>query len=423
MEALASLSVPASRDDPAAPHGGRTLRDLSARLDRIAPSATSGMRTIANELKARGVPVANFAAGELDFTPPDIVKRKGVAAIEANHSTYTATLGLPALREELARWMSKRTDCRYEAGEIALTAGAKQALFNAASVLIDPYDEAIIPAPYWVTFPTQIALQGGTPVFIDTKPRGYRLLARDVERAVSPRTRMILLNSPHNPTGTVIAERELEAIGRLAVERDLWVIFDECYASFVREGSRHRTIVELVPEAKDRTILVNSFSKTLAVTGWRLGYAAGPAHVVSAMAKLQGHTTSNPNSVSQHALSGCLGTPECEAFIDVVNAELGERLDAATAILSDVPGVSWAPAEGAFYIFLDVSSAFGRRSGTSTIRDVDHFCEVALEEAKVALVAGSAFGDASSVRISYAIARRDLIDGLSRLSDFLKALH
>lgn len=394
---------------------------LAQRTQAIQPPGTSRMRTIANEMKARGIQVINFAAGELDVDTLELVKQGAREAIASGKNTYTPTLGLPALRQQISKLVSRHTGIDYAADEVGLTAGAKQALYNAAMVLLDPGDEVIIPAPYWVTFPTQVELAQGRPVFVDTRPAGYQLLAREVEKAISARTRAIVINSPNNPTGVVYDAGELARIASLAVERNLWIIFDECYASLVRSGHRHAHILASCPELKGRAVLVNSFSKSHALTGWRLGYVAAPAPVIKAMANLQGHTTSNPSTVAQHAVSHALDRDDGQ-FIAAVNQELDERLVRALAIVDEMPGVTAAPAQGAFYLFLDVSSHIGKKLGDKTIEDVDTFCEIALDQAHIALVSGAAFGDPSSVRISYAIGTNDVIDGLLRLRDLLNRL-
>jgi aspartate aminotransferase len=395
---------------------------LAQRTRKITPPGTSKMRTIANELKAQGLQVINFAAGELDVDTDDLVKEGARKAIEAGHNIYTPTLGLPELRKQVATLITRHTGVAYAHNEVGLTAGAKQALYNAAMVLIDPEDEVIIPAPYWVTFPTQIELAQGRPVFVDTRPHGYQLLAGEVERAITPRTKALIINTPNNPTGAIYAREELRRIAALAIEHDFWIIFDECYASLVRTGHRHKHILTIEPRLKDRAVLVNSFSKSHALTGWRLGYVAAPAEVVKAMENLQGHTTSNPSSVAQYAISHALTHDDGGGFISGVNRALDERLRKALAIVADMPDVKVAPPQGAFYLFLDISAHLGRRLGDLVVADVDQFCELALREAQIALVSGTAFGDPSSVRVSYAIAPGDVVEGLHRLRKLLQRL-
>ncbi len=394
---------------------------LALRNQKITPPGTSKMRTIANELKAQGVHVINFAAGELDVDTFDLVKDGAREAIEVGKNAYTPTLGLPLLRKQLATLVTKQVDVPYSDNEVGLTAGAKQALYNAAMVLLDPGDEVIIPAPYWVTFPTQVELAQGIPVFVNTKPHGYQLKASAVEQALTPRTKAIIINTPNNPTGVVYSNGELAKIAELALAYDVWVIFDECYASLVRSGFRHEHILTIEPRLKSRSVLVNSFSKSHALTGWRLGYVAGPAEVIKAMENLQGHTTSNPSSIAQYAISHALKHDEGK-FITGVNKLLDERLAAAQVIVAEMPGVRLASPQGAFYLFIDISAHLGKRLDDVLVSDVDRLCELALREAQIALVSGAAFGDPTSVRVSYAIGADDVVEGLHRLRNLLERL-
>ncbi|GGY14894.1 pyridoxal phosphate-dependent aminotransferase [Paludibacterium paludis] len=398
------------------------MTTLAERTRLITPPGTSKMRVLANELKAAGIHVVNFAAGELDFDTSPVVKTAAKAAIDAGRNTYTPTLGLASLRKAVAKRISARLGVDYAPGEVGLTAGAKQALYNAAMVLLNPGDEVIVPQPYWVTFPTQVEICGAIPVFVDTRDNGYRLLASSVERSLTPRTRAIIINSPNNPTGTLYEERELKKIARLAIAHNLWIIFDECYAELIRDGHQHGNIVQLCPEVKERTILVNSFSKSLALTGWRLGYVAAPEAVIKAMENLQGHTTSNPNSISQYAVEAALADDDT-AFIDEVNRRLQARLLLAHELVTHMEGIVAAPAEGAFYLFLNIQSKIGRRFGDVVVRDVDHLCELLLSQARVAVVSGSAFGDASGIRVSYAISDDDIREGLTRMTEFFNSIH
>lgn len=395
---------------------------LALRTQRISPPGTSRMRTIANELKAQGLQVINFAAGELDVDTFDSVKDGAHKAIDSGKNTYTPALGLPTLRNKLSVLLSRHTGVDYCPAEVGLTAGAKQALYNASMVLLDPDDEVIIPSPYWVTFPTQVELAQGRPVFIDTRPHGYQLIASEVEKAITPQTKAIIINTPNNPAGVIYAAQELKKIAALAIQHDLWIIFDECYASLVRAGHEHTHILTLEPRLKERAVLVNSFSKSHALTGWRLGYVAAPAAVITAMENLQGHMTSNPSSVAQHAISHALDLDDGE-FIGSVNRLLDDRLSRALAIVAEMPEVKVAPAQGAFYLFLDISAHLGRRLDGDVIADVNQFCELALREAQIAMVSGAAFGDPSSVRVSYAIGTDDVVEGLHRLRDLLSRLH
>jgi aspartate aminotransferase len=262
---------------------------LAERMKNLAGSQTSGMRNQAKQLRERGVNVINFAAGELDLPTSPAIKQAVREAVDADRTQYTDTLGIRPLRERLAERVSRATDVPYSAEEVGVTAGAKQALYNAAMVLFDPGCEVIIPAPYWVTFPVQVVLAGATPVFLPTEHNQSQIDLAELARLITPRTRGLILNTPHNPTGVVCDRPTLEGIAALAIQHDFTVIFDECYEMLVYPPYAHHNLVRLVPEMKNRTVLVNSFSKTYCMTGWRAGFLSAPKQVIKAVGNLQGH--------------------------------------------------------------------------------------------------------------------------------------
>lgn len=394
---------------------------LSQRAQRLSAPGTSSMRSKANALKEAGINVVNFAAGELSFDACPIMKAAAADALATARNRYTPPIGLPQLRHALAQQVTQRCGVNYAADEIAVTAGAKQALYNAAMVLLNPGDEVIVAVPYWETFPTQIQLAGGVPVYVDTAADDYRLTCAAVQKALTPRTRMIVINTPNNPTGTVYQREELLGIARLAFAHRLWVVFDECYRKLVRAPHEHHNIVSLFAPLKHQTVLVDSFSKSHAVTGWRVGYACAPAPVIAAMHNLQGHTTSNPSSLSQYAALGSL-MADAPHFTRQLNAFLDQQLLAACTCLGHVDGIRCAPPEGAFYLFIDVSRKLGGRYLGTVIRDVDHLADLLLTEAHIAVVPGSGCGDGNSIRISYAVEREALIEGLTRFSRFMSEI-
>jgi aspartate aminotransferase len=387
---------------------------LAERTHLLTPPSTSRMRELANELRAAGVDVINFAAGELDGDASDLIKEAAKHAVDGGCNKYTPTVGMKQLRKAIAEHMSSRCGTRYDGDEIAVTAGAKQALYNAAMVLFNPGDEVIIPRPYWVTFPAQVELAGAKPVFVDTRETGYRLTAEGLERVVTAATKAVIINSPNNPTGVVYDRDTLLRIAEMALERRLWIIFDECYSELVRQGVSHSNVVQLLHRSQAQTILVNSFSKSHAVTGWRIGYACGPKHVISAMENLQGHTTSNPCSISQYAALAALQNDD-GSFMRKVNAVLEDRLRMARLIVDSMTEISCAPAEGAFYLFLNIEKKIGKSYKGRVISSVETLSEVILSEAKVAVVSGAAFGDASGLRVSYAIGTKHVEEGLLRM--------
>jgi aspartate aminotransferase len=387
---------------------------LADRTKKITPPGTSKMRELANDLKKSGIDVINFAAGELDGDASDVIKNAAKLAIDEGCNKYTPTLGIKQLRELIAKQVSTRCCTQYSAKEIGVTAGAKQALYNAAMVLFNPEDEVIIPQPYWVTFPAQVEMAGAKPVFVDTRKSKYKLTAEDLEKAITLATKAVIINSPNNPTGVIYDSEELLRISEIALERGFWIIFDECYSELVRDGAMHRNVVQLLEGIKEQTILVNSFSKSHAVTGWRIGYACGPEHVISAMENFQGHTTSNPCAIPQHAASAALQHND-GLFIKNVNAVLEERLRIAMAIVDSMHEISCAPAQGAFYLFLNVQQKFGKSYRGRVIKNAGDLCEVLLSEANVAVVPGDAFGDPTGLRVSYAIGTKHVEDGLQRM--------
>lgn len=387
---------------------------LAERTRILTPPSTSRMRELANELKGAGIDVINFAAGELDGDASDLIKEAAKRAIDNGFNKYTPTVGMKPLRKAIAERVSRRCGTQYDGDEIAVTAGAKQALYNAAMALFNPGDEVIIPRPYWVTFPAQVEIAGARPVFVDTRGTGYRLTAEGLERAVTAATKAVIINSPNNPTGVVYDRDTLLRIAEIALERRFWIIFDECYCELVRHGVSHSNVVQLLNRVKAQTILVNSFSKSHAITGWRIGYACGPRHVISAMENLQGHTTSNPCSISQHAALAAVQNDD-GSFMKKVNAVLEDRLRMAMLIVDSMKEIGCAPAEGAFYLFLNVEKKIGKSYKGRRIDSVETLTELMLSEAKVAVVPGAAFGDPSGLRVSYAIGTQQVEEGLHRM--------
>ena len=303
---------------------------LAQRALALTGSQTSGMRNRARKLKAEGVQVINFAAGELDQDTSPLIKDAARKAIDGGKTQYTDTLGIKELRERLAAKVTQKTGVTYAVEEVGFTAGAKQALFNAVFVAFQPGDEVIIPAPYWVTFPEQVRLAGATPVFLETVDNDFQIDVEALEKLITPRTRGILLNTPHNPTGVVYSASVLEGIARLALKHDLTCIFDECYDELVYAPAVHHNIVKLVPEMKARTILVGSFSKTYCMAGWRAGFVAGPKAVIKAIANLQSHTASNACNLVQYAALAALD-PANEAFVVKIREQLTHQREVGAA--------------------------------------------------------------------------------------------
>ena len=379
------------------------------------------MRNRGRRLREEGVHVVDFAAGELDQDTSPLIKEGVRRAVDSGRTQYTDTLGIRELRERLARRVSAKTGVSYGAEEVGFTAGAKQALFNAVFVAFQAGDEVIIPAPYWVTFPEQVRLAGATPVFLPTAAHGFQIEVDELARLITPRTRGLLLNTPHNPTGVVYGADVLEGIARLAIEHDLTCVFDECYDELVYPPAVHRNIVKLVPEMKDRTVLVGSFSKTYCMAGWRAGFVAAPQPIVKAIANLQSHTASNASNLVQYAALAALD-PGNDAFVAGVRDQLRGLRATALGLLGKIPRLTCVVPEGAFYLFPDVGDLFHGSFDGQRVGNVDRLAELLLEHAHVAVVPGSAFDSDSHVRVSYAIPTEEIVAGFSRLERFVQAL-
>ena len=394
---------------------------ISERLKSMGGSATSGMRNRARKLREAGIRVVNFAAGELDQDTSPTIKDAVRKALDSNKTQYTDTLGIAALRERLAQKMSHKTGAAYAVEEVGFTAGAKQALFSAAFAVFQPGDEVIIPAPYWVTFPEQIRLAGATPIFLDTAHNGFKINPDELARLITPRTKGILLNTPHNPTGVVYSAAVLEKIAALVLKHNLVCVFDECYDELVYAPAAHHNIVKLVPAMKARTILIGSLSKSYCMAGWRAGFFAAPAPVVKAIANLQSHVASNPSNLVQYAALAAF-EPVNDAFVAGNLKLLAAQRATALRLIGKIPGLPCVVPEGAFYLFPDVSSLFTKSFKGERISNVDRLAEMLLEHAHIAVVPGSAFGADRFVRISYAIPTTEIETGLTSLGQFVQSL-
>lgn len=394
---------------------------LAERMKGFSGSQTSGMRNRARKLQAEGVHVVNFAAGELDQDTSSSIKEAVRQAVDSGRTQYTDTLGIRELRERLAQKVTQKTGLPYTVDEVGFTAGAKQALFNANFVLFQPGDEVIIPSPYWVTLPEQVRLAGATPISLPTAHNDFQIDIDELARSITPRTRGIILNTPHNPTGVVYSAAVLEAIARLALQHNLICIFDECYDELVYSPAVHHNIVKLVPEMKARTILVGSLSKSYCMAGWRAGFLAAPQPIIKAIANLQSHIASNPCNLVQYAAVTAL-KPDNDSFVAGNREQLRAQRATALQAVQKIPGLSCVVPEGAFYLFPDVSSLFNKSFNGQRVENVDRLAEFLLEHAHIAIVPGSAFGSDRHVRISYAIPAKEIVTGLSRLEHFIQLL-
>ena len=389
---------------------------LAHRTNLFASSGTAAARSAAKAAAANGNAIVDLTCGEIISDLAPTIRSGALAAIQNGANRYTDTVGMPELREALARKVSLETGQIWQTEEIAVTTGAKQALFNATMVLLNPGDEVLIPAPYWTTFPAQVAIAGAKAVFVDTRRTGFVPTVANLERAMSARTRAIVLNTPSNPTGAVYDHDTLVAIARLAISHDLWVIFDECYRAFTYDPFVHHPITAVVPEVRQRTVIVNAFSKELAITGWRIGYLAAPRDVVSAVKAFQSHTTSNPNVVAQHAVLTHLRDGD-SSFERSLRTRLAIARTRGLRILSRIERLPAPKAEGGFYFYLDLANILGPGE------TADDVVSRLLAEVGVASVSGTAFGDPTGLRLSYGVPIEQLEAGLERLLPVLNGWH
>jgi len=387
---------------------------LSRRLQQLAPSATLEMTERAREMRERGVDVIALAAGQPDFDTAEHIKAAANAALAAGDTKYPSPVsGKTGLRQTICRYLKRYCDLVYEPSQICVTVGAKDAIFMALAALLDPGDEVLIPVPYWVSYPDQVGLLDAKPVLVrGSGEGGLKITADDLRRAITPRTRVLVLNSPCNPTGAVYTRDELESLAAVLRDTDIAVISDEIYHRLVFDGWQHTSFAAL-PDMRERTITINGVSKSFAMTGWRLGFAAGPQPLIAAMARLQGQTTSGPASFVQTASIAALD--EDQQGVERMRQAYQRRARIMCDALNAIAGVRCPPPHGAFYCFPDVSGTFARLG----VRDADGFAEAALERAHVALVSGTPFGSPTHVRMSCATGEAQIHEGLSRLNRLL----
>jgi aspartate aminotransferase len=386
--------------------------EISERAAQLTPSLTLSIDSKAKAMKAEGLDVCGFGAGEPDFDTPEHIKRAAIEALEAGFTKYTPNAGIPELRQAIADKFAADNGLNYRAGQVVVSNGAKHACYNAILATCQPGDEVVIPAPYWVSYPDMVRLVGAEPVIVPTSERNaWKMRAEDFENAMTPRTKMLIMNSPGNPTGSVYTREELEAIVNVAAEEDIYVLSDEIYEKLVYDDVKHVSIASLSQEAYDLTITVNGFSKSYAMTGWRLGYLAAPDAVVRAVDSIQSHTSSNPSSFSQHgALAALKGDQQPLADM---REEFDMRRNYMFDRISKISNVTAIKPQGAFYILVNISQ-LGLTS--------QNFADRLLSKANVAVVPGAAFGDDRTVRFSYATSLDVIKKGLDRFQDFCRTL-
>ena len=395
---------------------------LSRRVRSISPSSTLAITAMAKRMQAEGIDVISFAGGEPEFDTPEHVKAAGIRAVRDGFTKYTAPAGIEELRDAVVAKLKRDNGLEYTQDEVVTCSGSKQALYNLAMVFFDKRDEVIIPAPYWVSYPEQVRLADATPVFAPTREEeGFRLKRGDLERVLTRRTKAVILNSPCNPTGAVIELDELKAIAELAVEKDFYLVSDEAYEALTYDGVKHVSIASLGEEVKARTFVVGSTSKTYAMTGWRLGYAAGPKEIIKAMIGLQSHSTSAPASPSQKAAVAALLGPR--ETVESMRREFEKRRRYLLERLHGIPGVRCVPPEGAFYAFPNVSAFYGKKVARGRkISGSTDLTAYLIQEARVTVVPGADFGSDKHVRISYCLGMEQIREGLERMAKALEQL-
>ena len=387
---------------------------LAERARRLTPSPTLVISAKARAMRAQGIDVLALSAGEPDFDTPEPIKAAAIRALREGKTKYTDAAGIPEVRAAVCQKLKRDQGLDYEPADTIVSVGAKHTLYNVCAVLLDPGDEAIVPSPYWVSYTEQIKLCDAQPVIVPTDPaRGFQLDLEALRQAVTPRTKLLLLNTPNNPTGTVYGKRDLEGVAALALDRGFYVVSDECYESLAYEG-RTPSIAALGPEIKARTLVVNTCSKAYAMTGWRIGFAAGPRDVIQAMADFQSQCTSNPTSIAMWAAVEALAGPQDEVAKMV--GEFDRRRRVIVEGLNRIPGIRCAMPQGAFYAFPDVSALFGRRWRGRAIAGSAQAAAFLLEAARVAVVPGADFGADRHLRLSYACGLDTIHEGLARIT-------
>ena len=386
--------------------------EISARAAQLSPSLTLSIDSKAKAMKAEGIDVCGFGAGEPDFDTPEHIKQAAIAALEAGFTKYTPSAGLPELRQAIADKLEADNQLSYRPSQVVVSSGAKHSCYNAILATCQPGDEVLIPSPYWVSYPDMVRLAGAEPVIVQTTERnGWKMRASDFENAMTPRTKMLILNTPGNPTGSVYTREELEGIVEVAAEEDIYILSDEIYEKLVYDDTKYVSIASLSKEAYDLTITVNGFSKAYAMTGWRLGYLAAPEAVAKAVDNIQSHSTSHPCSFAQKGALAALKGDQ-QALADMRD-EFAMRRDYMFDRITKIPNITAVKPQGAFYILVNISQL-----GLSS----QNFADRLLSKANVAVVPGAAFGDDRTVRLSYATSIDVIKKGLDRFQDFCRTL-
>lgn len=394
---------------------------LSKKAERIAPSVTLAITETAKKMRDEGIDVIGFGAGEPDFNTPENIQEAAITAMKSGCTKYTATSGVLQLKKAIINKFKRDNNLEYNTSQIIVSTGAKQCLANVFASILNPGDEVIIPIPYWVSYPELVKLSDGVPVFIDTDEKNrFKYEIEKLEKAVSDKTKAILINSPNNPTGTVYSKNDLLQLAEFAKEHDLIIISDEIYEKLIYGDDKHISIASLSEDAYNRTIVINGVSKSYSMTGWRIGYAAGNEKVIKLMVNMQSHTTSNPNSIAQYASIEALNGDQ--RTVEVMKQEFKARRDYMINKINSIKGIYCSEPEGAFYVMINISGLYGKKAGNEIISDSVSFAKLLLEEMKVAVIPGAGFGADKYVRLSYATSMANIQEGLNRLEKFVNSL-
>jgi len=394
---------------------------LSNRAKSLKPSPTLAINAKAKSMQAQGISVISFGAGEPDFDTPENIKLAAKKALDAGFTKYTPVGGIDDLKDAIIKKFQRDIQVTYKRSEIIVSCGGKHSFYNLAQAIFDQGEEVIIPAPYWVSYPPMVALANGTPVIVETMEKNeFKITPEELKKAITPKTKALVINSPSNPTGSAYTKKELEKIAEVALSKNFFVISDEIYEKIVYDGFEFTSIASLSEEMKKRTIIVHGVAKTYAMTGWRIGYTAGSEEIISAMNNIQSQSTSNPTSISQKASVEALAGPQDE--VGKMVTAFGQRRNYIVDRLNKIPGVSCYKPVGSFYVFPNFSSYYGKSFQGKKIENSTHLADFFLDVAKVAVVPGVEFGADPFERLSYATSMEDIKEGLNRIEEALKKL-
>lgn len=395
---------------------------LARRAAGISPSPTLAITARAKQMQKQGIDIIGFGAGEPDFDTPEHIKESAILAIKQGVTKYTPASGINELKEAVCFYLERNQRLNYESNQVVICSGAKHALYNIFQVILNPGDEVIVPAPYWVSYPEQIKLADGIPVVVETfEEDGFILNSEKLKKAITDKTKALIINSPSNPTGAIYSEKQLKELAVLAIENGFYIISDEIYNQIFYEEQAVKSIASLGEDIKQQTIIVNGVSKTYSMTGWRIGYAIGEQKIIKAIGDLQSHSTSNPTSFAQKAaIDALLGE---QSFISMMVKEFKERRDYMVNKLNQIPGINCLMPSGAFYVFPNIAGIIGKRFKGKEIKDSLTLAELLLLEANVAVIPGSAFGNDHHIRLSYATSFEKVKKGLERIARFMSELN